>query len=378
MLLRDHLNRRGFSVSVGKPEQASRVDSGPKLNLFLYEAVFDPSLRNHMLDADGPAPLWLVLRYLLTAFDEEELSDSSAAHELLGRGMVALHELNYLRVDAVAATSVQLALEHNPEPLKITFEDGTPDLLSKLMQGSDETYRMSGAVQVRPVMLMPSIPPDSSLLVGVDYSSEPPVEIGEEGIGVEVLPTLGASLERVAPASFEPGDTITLSGTDLHLGGLEAVLGDEPLRVTGQWPDRMTVEVESTRPGPGGAGRIASGLGPSAGELPLRVQQLRAGGRIRSSNLVTGRLRPVVETAALAGDDLVLTGQLLGADEDDVIVALFAEGTVVHSFDEATTQPDQHQLTVVDAADDVDAGVYRAIVKVNGVQARNAPQVVFA
>ena len=88
MLLRDHLIRRGYAVSVGKPELAAQTNTAAKLNLFLYETVFDASLRNVGIDDESPTPLWLVLRYLLTAFDEEEQSDSPEAHELLGQGLL--------------------------------------------------------------------------------------------------------------------------------------------------------------------------------------------------------------------------------------------------------------------------------------------------
>ena len=86
-LLQDHLIRRGFEVSVGRPEAAAAANANAKLNLFLYETAFDAQLRNHNLRDGEPAPLWLVLRYLLTAFDADEDSDSAAAHELLGRGL---------------------------------------------------------------------------------------------------------------------------------------------------------------------------------------------------------------------------------------------------------------------------------------------------
>jgi len=244
------------------------------------------------------------------------------------------------------------------------------------MQGADETYRLSAAVQVRPVLLLPEKPPAYSLLVGVDYSTDPATEIGADGIGVGVLPTLGALLDRVEPAVFEPGDTVTLFGSDLHLGGLEAVLGDEVLRVTGQWSDRLAVEVEGSEPGPGGVGRIVSGLGPSAGELPLKVREPRSNGRFRSSNLITGNLRPVVSTAALNGGALEIDGALLGSDEDDVILAMFAGGVVVRSFDEVTTQADQARIVVPGVEAAMDTGDYRAILKVNGQQARISPMVV--
>ena len=45
-LLREHLVRRGFAVSIGKPEDAADTNTTAKLNLFLYETTFDASLRN--------------------------------------------------------------------------------------------------------------------------------------------------------------------------------------------------------------------------------------------------------------------------------------------------------------------------------------------
>lgn len=374
-LLREHLIRRGFGVSVGKPEQAAANDSSAKLNLFLYETVFDASLRNHRVDPDSAPPIWLSLRYLLTAFDDEENSDSSDAHSLLGRGMMALQEMNFLGLDPATPAAVQQALEHSPEPLKITFEESSPELLSKLMQGTDETYRLSAAFLVRPIMLLPSEPPRSSLLVGIDYSIEPSEEIGEAALGIEVIPSMGASIERIEPAVFDIGEEITIHGTDLHLEGLTAMLGDEPLRVTGQWADRITAEAESPAPGLGPVGRFAAGLGPSAGEHPIKLVQERAGGRLRSSNLVTGKLRPRAEAATIGAGDLEITGALLGSEADDVIIAMLRDGEVVHAFDTVTSGGDQTGITVIDAASALSPGTYRALVKVNGVQSRTAPQV---
>src|SRR5678815_3222743 len=70
-LLREHLVRRGFAVSIGKPEDAADTNTTAKLNLFLYETTFDASLRNVSLQYSQP-PLWLALKYLLTAFDDGE------------------------------------------------------------------------------------------------------------------------------------------------------------------------------------------------------------------------------------------------------------------------------------------------------------------
>jgi hypothetical protein len=254
-LLRDHLLRRGFDVSVGKPEQAAANDTRAKLNLFLYETGFDSALRNVRLRPNEPEPLWLVLKYLLTAFDTDENSDSPAAHDLLGRGISALHQLNFLSLDGLVALDVRLALENNPEPLKLTFDETTADLLSKIMQGTDERYRLSVAFQMRPIMIVPGIDPRYSLLVGVDYTTAPETIIGERGVRIDVQPTLGPSLDRVEPVAFEAGEQIVIFGDDLNGADLEVVLGSTVLNVVSRGP----IASRHCRGEPGHAHRFGHG-----------------------------------------------------------------------------------------------------------------------
>src|SRR5947207_952755 len=117
-LLRSRISTRlnPMNVLVGRPETAAKANDGRKLNLFLYRVGFDQHLRNEPLDRGQEPPLWVVLHYLLTAFDAQAESDSVDAHRLLGRGLSALQEMNFLRPSAS-----QLA--RNPEPLKITFDE---------------------------------------------------------------------------------------------------------------------------------------------------------------------------------------------------------------------------------------------------------------
>jgi len=370
-LLEDHLIRRGFEVSIGKPEQAAANNTNPKLNLFLFEAAFDSHLRNHALRDGEPPPLWLVLKYLLTAFDDTENSDSAAAHELLGRGVSALHELNFLALDALVAGNVRLALENNPEPLKLTFDESTAELQSKLMQGTDERYRLSMAFQLRPVLIVPSIEPHSALLVGVDYTTVPQSTIGEDGIQIDVQPTMGASLDRVLPTRFEAGEQIELFGDDLHGADIEAVLGDVVLTIVERHPDRLVVTAEGS---PGTS--IASGTVISAGEHPLVVRRRLSATRTRSSNLIAARLLPTCSGAAIVAGNLVLTGFLLGSDADDVVVALHQEGHTVRMFDVVVASANQQTLSVPSATSAVPAGTYRTILRVNNQQAKASPTVV--
>lgn len=371
-LLREHLIRRGFEVTIGKPETAAGTDTNSKLNLFLYEASFDPQLRNLSLMDGAVPPLWLVLKYLLTAFDAGETSDTAAAHELLGRGASALHDLNYLELDPLVDPAVRRALEHNPEPLKLSFDEAGVDLVSKLMQGSEERYRLSLAFQMRPIMIVPDKLPRSALLVGVDYEAEPDLIIGERGVQVAVVPSMGARLERVEPERLEAGMALTLYGTELGSASLEVTLGDIALEILERHPDRILARAEGSPGTP-----IADGTTLSAGTLPLGVRRRVSPTRTYANDLLAARLLPSVSGAALLGGALRFTGQLLGRTGDDINVLLMHDpsGETIRRFDTVVTAPDQKTLTVTGMAAAVPSGTYRAILLVNGQQAKASPSV---
>jgi hypothetical protein len=383
-LLQTHLIRHAFGVSIGPPNTAAGDNSVTnKLNLFLYQTDFDASLRNVALLEEQPAPLWMCLHFLITAFDDDNLSDSASAHELLGRGLSALHELNYLRLDAGLSADIRSALENNPEPLKITFEETSADLLSKLMQGSEEHYRLSVSFQVRPIMIVPEVPPSVALLVGIDYTQAPPEIIGLDGVGLAVLAGMGPRLSEVEPVAFEPGAAFALSGEELHLSGLECLMDGVPLEVTSQAPDRVEALADGPFTAPDTEGPIVAGIALSAGEHALLVRQLMPNNRYRSSNLLTARLLPVLDSANLVAGTLNLTGLLLGTADDDILVAFYRDGATVRVFDTAVPGPGQKQLSLAGVVADAGpglftAGDYRVVLLVNGQQARMSPTVTVA
>jgi hypothetical protein len=368
-------------ISVGRPEPPTNTNN-PRLNLFLYEIHFDEYLKNVSLDAGQPDPLWLVLRYLLTAFDEDGESDSAEAHEILGQGIRVLHDLNFFSLTAPGLSATLLeALEDNPDMLKLSFEEASSDLLSKLMQGSEERYRCSVSFQVRPVMIASGEPPAQSLLVGINYQTN--TVIGEQGIQAAVLPSLGPVLTALSPAKFGVGAQVTITGTDLHLSGLTVRLGAVELPVIAQQPDRLTYTVSQT---------LASGNLLSAGSHPVTVVQTLPSGRRRTSNVLVGGLLPRLDTAvpaavapspadpALVVGNIDMTGILLGTTTDDVFVALYREGRVVRGFDTFVYPPGpmtqtQMQLQIT-AETAMPPGTYRVILRVNGQQAVNSPAVV--
>lgn len=353
----------GDQVSVGRPEDAiSGNPSSDKLNLFLYQVDFDGQLQNYALDTGQSPPLWVVLRYLLTAFNGKD-SDSTDAHKLLGKGMTALQGLNFIN-------SSDPALTDNPEPLKVTFDSADVELLSKIMQGSDEKYRLSAAFQIRPVFLAMDTEPvyaPAIKTVGPPKAGITP----PEGEGVFVLPSLGPAIVSIEPSSLEEAETITIKGPDLN--------------------DVDEIHIGSTTftAGFSAKGDISAVVpaAVSVGSHPVTVSRLLPSGRRIHSNALLGKLLPTLSTASLGTlqgspgshtRDIDLTGKLLGRPDDDIFVALYKDdGDKVHMF-EASGLAAQTSLTINIAEDKFpSAGNYLVILRVNGVQAINSPGLIW-
>lgn len=350
----------GVNVTVGRPESAAGGNSdGAKLNVFLYQVGFDAHLRNFRIDAGQPAPLWTTLHYLVTAFDSGRDSDSIDAHKLLGRGLTALQALNYMHPNAASATDAPLV--DNPEPLKVTFDIADVELLSKVLQGTDEKYRVSAAFQVRPVLLMCDGQPSYAPVVK---------SVGPGNQGVTVIPSLGPRLEALDPEKFEAGATLALTGNDLGSAG-EVCFGDVcfPAAFAG---GKLSVQVP-----------VATALSP--GSYAITAVRTLPSGRRFSSNAVLGHLLPTLAAATpgaltvtvggLRHGDLTLTGTRLGGPEDSIFVALYRDGACAVLL-EATGVAAQDTLTVTVAPEQAIAdGTYLAILRVNGEQATNSPTV---
>ena len=382
--VRDRLDSKsGVHVTVGRPE----TNGNNRLNLFLYEIVFDASMKNISLDDGQPAPLWLVLKYLLTAYDTAGESNSVGALELLGVGVRTLQSLNYLAKDATPNLDYRAALDSNPEELKITFDETPSDLVSKIMQGGgeNEAYRVAVAFQVRPVMIAPDVPSSYSLLVGIDYTTPPtpPTIIGESGIHIPLLPSMGPTITKIEPANFEADDTVTISGTDLHLANLSVLLGPVELQAGAQRPDELKVKVRK---------ELVTGDLISAGGLPVTVAQTITPTRRRASNPLIGNLLPTVTSVAVsapgAGTEagtvtatIELGGLLLGNDTDDAFLALYKDGQTVRVLDAFVEEaaipgpspgPQTRKMVVMEPEDGVPPGTYLCILRVNGAQAKQS------
>lgn len=362
-LIRSRLSTRlnNLNVTVGRPEAAAH-DGGRKLNLFLYRIGMDGHLKNVSLDEGQPAPLWLTLHYLLTGYDQGNDTDSADAHRLLSRGLAALHELNFLHP---AATDT--ALTPNPEPLKITFDEADVELLSKVMQGTDERYRVSAAFQVRPVLVVPEAEPAFAPLV---LTVGPPT-----APGVAVLPTVGARVEAIEPERFEAGQEIRLTGLDLS-GSEEIWIGPTAFGVTASPEGELRT-------------RVPLDTALDAGAHPVRAARVLPSGRRFFSSAVLGRLAPTVAAVTVATPltavivngqtrlhgSLTVSGRRLGGPQDAVFVGFYRDGAVALVI-EATGIASQTSLPVtVPSAQALPPGEYRLILRVNGEQAANSPAI---
>ena len=100
---------------------------------------------------------------------------------------------------------------------------------------------------------------------------------------------------------------------------------------------------------------------------------------MRSSGVQLAKLLPTVTGATLVGNDLQLSGRLLGrgplqSATDDVVVALYRDGATARLFDVVADASTQNQIIVPGVATaGLAAGTYQVIVKVNNQQARFSP-----
>jgi hypothetical protein len=352
-------------VLVGRPSDAPDDLASRGLNLFLYRIGFDGHMRNQPLDVGQQPPMWLTLHYLLTAFDSEDESETIAAHRLLGQGLVALQELNFLRPPVTMA-----ALTANPEPLKITFDEADAELLNKLFSGAEERYRVSAAFQVRPVMLATDAAPSYAPLV---QTVGPP---GNEG--VMVFASMGARLTKIEPAKFIAGDTVTLQGVDL--GGYDRInLGGNLLLPLAALPDDRGDVVRFQLP-------VNTPI--AAAGYAVSVARILPTGRTMTSTPLLGELMPVVSGVALdgplvpAGPNLhgsfIVSGAQFGGPDESIFAALLLDGIALIQLEPSVDPSATTARFTVPEALALAPGNYGVVLRVNGQQALQTPALLWS
>lgn len=335
-------NTTGVDVDIGRPESAAKA-TGRRFNLFLFRIGFDNNMHGTTLEEDQPAPLWAVLHYLITAFDDQD-SDSIKAQQLLGQALSTLHAINFL--DSLLN---DLALVNNPEPLKIEFTENNVDALSKLMHGNE--FRLSASFQVSPVMIVPSTPIPPALL---------PATTGIEHL--PITPSIGPQVNKLLSATLEYGQTITVLGNNIE--SAEWILfGPLQLPITSY----NTNQVSASLP---------YHPGISAGAYPVSVAHMAKNStKLRVSNAILATLLPTITNLNIhkANGTFVIHGHLLGGPNDNILVEFYQKANMVFHTD-VVGIADQTELDVqIPHHIVLPDGCYQIIVRVNGAQAPHSP-----
>jgi hypothetical protein len=215
-LLADRLNRPGQTVTITVDSPHKEKAELPRVNLFLYQILPDPTRRNALRIPVGPPadnkqsfarePLALNFRYLLTAFAEDGLSE----HRLLGESMQVFHENQHIREDALYGTLSDSDIR--AARVQLVMQSLDLESVNNIWGSNVALLRASVAYEASMAFIEPSGPRPAVPLV----LHEPHPEL-------VAIPYL----ESIHPIAAQPGAQVKLYGANLALPYLKIWLGDE-------------------------------------------------------------------------------------------------------------------------------------------------------
>lgn len=242
---------RTATITVDSPHKENT--ELPRVNLFLYQILPDPTRRNTVQipvgprddkkQAFAPEPLALNFRYLLTAFANDGLSE----HRLLGEAMQVLHENQYLAEEDLRGT----LRTSDIRPAKVHVIMQALDLASinNIWGNNVALLRASVAYEVSMAFIEPTTPRRE-----VPRVLYPPVP--------EVVPV--PYLESVLPSRAGRGEVIKIYGANLELPYLKLWFGNS-----------TAVPLESARAGVASV-TVPEDLGPGRMQVFLRLDRFRS------------------------------------------------------------------------------------------------------
>ncbi|MFX0092141.1 MAG: Pvc16 family protein [Candidatus Hodarchaeota archaeon] len=379
-LIHNELIGADLTVDVGFP----RSDPPPQsFFLILYEIVFDSSLRNVPLDRIQPPPIWLVLKYILISYDvankDIEDRDTFKSYNDMGRAIRVLNNINHLNIPSYGW--VEDALTPNPETLKLTFDQASPELVSRILGNVNERYQFSINFQVRPVLITSERIVRPAYRVGIDSRTQPEVVIGQDGVSISVYcPFKPPIIEKIFPQEFEfineeinniefnveekimiirgeglkhPNLFIRIGSTDFEIGR-----SNDPIRL--EWNIRYE-DINSL---------------PARTHLLSIVQKEQSVENISRAKAIN--IIPYITESPVSnqGSDIALVGRFLGRDNDikRVIFSPEPEGESIEPSPEFTCSSHQRNLIIrISEPTSISCGIYRLFLKINDQDARQAP-----
>lgn len=254
-----------------------------QLNLFLYNTTLNTAFGNAPMPRQvrngeqGPPPLALNLKYLITAYGQA--NNNVNAHRLMGRSMSVLHDHPLLGSAEIEGAYPGADLHEQFEGLRITPDLLSLDDMSKLWTSFQTEYRLSTGYEV------------SVVLIESQRSARTPLPVltrGENDRGAIVEPSLVPpfpTLSRIELPNRQitafMGDNLNIQGHHLSGDTVSAVFRhprlSEPITMlaTVVSDQEITVQIPNT-PADWAAWRV--------GFYTLEIHITRAGEQDRVSN----------------------------------------------------------------------------------------------
>jgi hypothetical protein len=216
------LSALGITDVTTKPLDKARTSTTEQVNIFLYLAAMNGSLRNmpmpHQLKPGetGEPPLALNLYYLITAYGLDD--DDASAHQLLGQAMSTLHDHPLLGsaeiLNATGATLADSDLHLQVERVRITPQPLPLDEMSKLWTTFQTQFRISAAYQVS-VVLIESTRAARTPLPVLARGSQSDSGVTSQASTLSPFPEITSLTFPNQQSSALLGDTITVVGQNL-------------------------------------------------------------------------------------------------------------------------------------------------------------------
>lgn len=290
------LSDSALAVTAQPPGKARDGETGNQTNLFLYSTAVNTAFSNAPMPGQikhgesGIPPLALVLRYLITAYGQND--DDIQGHLVMGRIMSTLHDHPVL-----SKAEIQDALNDNGltgadlneqiERVRITPVELSLDDMSKLWTSFQAEYQLSTSYEVSVVLIESTRPSKTPL---------PVLKRGKEDRGVsarpDLIPPFPALTEIVLPKrqpAARLGDADALVFKGHHLDGDVITLRFRHPRLS------VPIEVAAL---PGGTAEQVSVQIPNdpaewaAGFYAVEVYISKAGEQARTTNALPFPLAP--------------------------------------------------------------------------------------
>lgn len=203
------LSDGGQSVSMLPPDKMNGVGDA-SLNLYLYQVERSGRWQNlprpNTKEVSGPSQLALILRYVLSAYGDDE----AAAQDAFETALSLLADSALITKDFIQRIVPDSALRRQLEPVRVTILNIEPRELFHLWSTFQAPYRTSILVEVDVVLIESSVPTLTFIPV-LKRGSDDQGPSADVGLAAP-FPTLSSVSP---PTGVQLGEKLTISGQKL-------------------------------------------------------------------------------------------------------------------------------------------------------------------